>query len=455
MPDHISIEIVLSISHLSLCYTWQVVLDGDMERLPFVLQFTTLYQTSRNQDISSRGLLTTRYLQPPIKESILLARFSSSHLFDLTMTNDSLINMQLFQDHFTSMFALFLALSQSNPKPSGQLWTPKTPFNISTFRSIVKNTEFRVLQLTDLHINVPEVCILNALAVIETLIDSVKPDLIIMTGDTVAGNMNGVSADILIDFLDEFKVPYTFALGNHDGEGGHDNEDLTHLYAGGIYSFFDRGPGSIHGFSNSAVNLVNSTGNVIYSLITIDSNRYRDFADNSSGYDYIYPDQGMWLEWFTKGINAQQGKTVKNMLFYHIPLPEMSDVKADMEKVDPTGAAFAFRMGPSPSHENSEFWRKVKDLGATTHMYFGHDHRNLVNYNWQGVNWVYGLKTGLCSYWDADRIGGTLITIGQDGQVAVDFIYETDIPKLDHVRQFLTKENRRVRMREMRSLRTE
>jgi hypothetical protein len=45
-------------------------------------------------------------------------------------------------------------------------------------------------------------------------------------------------------------------------------------------------------------------------------------------------------------------------------------------------------------------------------MFFGHDHRNLLNYEWQGANLVSRLKTGLCSYWDADRIGGTLITIG-------------------------------------------
>jgi hypothetical protein len=352
------------------------------------------------------------------------------------------------------MLGLLLASALANPKPSGALWTPDTPFNISAFPAIVRDVPFRVLQLTDLHINTPGLCVLNAFAVVEALVDSTKPDLIVMTGDSVCSDLNGVSADLLVDFLDGFGVPYTFAFGNHDGEGGHDNEDLTRLYASGAHSVFDRGPGSIHGFSNSAVNLVDSAGRVVYALVTIDSGRYRDFPDGSSGYDYIYPDQGLWLEWFVNGTRAQQGRAVKNMLFYHIPLRELYDVKADMERTDPSGAAFAFREAICPSNENASFWQTVRDTGATTHMFFGHDHRNLLNYQWQGVNWVYGLKTGSCSYWDADRIGGTLITIGQDGQVAVDFVYETDIPITKRVRDFVAKGKGRSRIRQIRPRKT-
>jgi hypothetical protein len=339
------------------------------------------------------------------------------------------------------MLALVLGLAGSNPKPSGRLWTPETPFNISAFPSIVRDGPFRILQLTDLHINTPAVCVLNAFAVAEALIESQRPDLIVMTGDSVCDELNGVSADLLVDFIDGFNVPYTFTLGNHDGEGGHDNEDLTHIFASGANSVFDRGPGSVHGFSNSAVNLVDPAGRVVYALVMIDSNPYSEF---------IYPDQGFWLEWFTNGIRAQQGRPVKTALFYHIPLREMLDVKADMEQNDPSGAAFAFREPVDASAVNASFWRKVKDIGATTHMFFGHDHRNLVNYRWQGVNWVYGLKTGTCSYWDRDRIGGTLITIGQDGQVTVDFVYETDVPPTDRVKDFVAKGKGRSRIRQIR-----
>jgi hypothetical protein len=245
-----------------------------------------------------------------------------------------------------------------------------------------------------------------------------------MTGDSASGPFNGGFAEILIDFLDGFAIPYTFALGNHDGEGGHDDEDISRIFAGGKHSLFDRGPGSIHGFSNSAINLLDPTGRVVYSMITIDSNRYRDYPGGSSSYDYVYPDQSLWYEWYLNGLSKQQGRAVKSMLFYHIPLLQINELRADMEKVDPAGAAFAFRESPCPAGGDAGFFKKVQELASTTHMFFGHDHRNVLNYAWGGVNWVYGLKTGTSAYHDNDRIGGTLITIGQDGNPTIQFVYE-------------------------------
>jgi 3',5'-cyclic AMP phosphodiesterase CpdA len=346
------------------------------------------------------------------------------------------------------MFALLLSITFS-ANPSGVLWTPRTPFNLTSYPSLSKSSAFKILQLTDLHINTPAVCVLNAFAVSEILITSINPDLIVMTGDSVCNTLNGVSADLLIDFLDGFQIPYTFSLGNHDGEGGHDDLGIAKIFTSGSYSIFDRGPGSIHGYSNSAVNLLNQSGRLIYSLIMVDSNRYRDYSQGGGGYDYIYPYQGLWFEWFVNGSRKAAGSQIKNALFYHIPLPEINDVKADYEEVDPAGAAFAFREPTCPSGENSQFWQKVKDVGATSHMFFGHDHRNLLDYKYEGVNWVYGLKTGHCSYYDADRIGGTLITVGLDGNVSVEFVYAADVPVSERVTKLMAGKLK-PRMRDVR-----
>jgi hypothetical protein len=73
-------------------------------------------------------------------------------------------------------------------------------------------------------------------------------------------------------------------------------------------------------------------------------------------------------------------------------------------------------------------------------MFFGHDHLNLVDHVWGGVHWVYALKTGKCHYHADDRIGGTFVTMGQDREVIVDRVFETDVPEVPavrHVKQFL------------------
>jgi 3',5'-cyclic AMP phosphodiesterase CpdA len=229
-------------------------------------------------------------------------------------------------------------------------------------------------------------------------------------------------AAILITFLDTFKIPYILTLGNHDGEGLSDDFDIAEVYADGSYSLFNTGPGSIHGYSNYAINLANSKGTVIYSLIMIDTNRYRDDPDGNSGYDYVYPDQISWYEWYIQKISAVQSKLVPSMLFYHIPLPEIFEVKAEMEQIDPDGAKDALRETPCPPSQNTGLFSKIVQLNSTTHMFFGHDHRNLLNYVYQGVHFVYGTKTGPSYYHDDDRLGGTLITVNQAGETKVDFI---------------------------------
>jgi hypothetical protein len=97
----------------------------------------------------------------------------------------------------------------------------------------------------------PAVCTLNGFAVKnQALIGSENPDPIV-TGCSVHGDLNEVSADLLVDSLDRSNVPYTFTSDNQD------SKKLAHVDGSGVNSIFDRGPSSIHGFSNSTINLVN------------------------------------------------------------------------------------------------------------------------------------------------------------------------------------------------------
>jgi 3',5'-cyclic AMP phosphodiesterase CpdA len=299
-----------------------------------------------------------------------------------------------------------------------------TPFNFSSYRTITKDTPFKILQLTDIHLYCFSDAVLDAFVIVDILITRTKPDLIVMTGDTVSGRRNGHFADIVVEFFDSFGIPYTFTLGNHDGGGNERNPGLVERFAVGAHSWFDRGPSSIHGYSNSAINLVNSAGKLVYSVVLLDSNQVRRYSPRLIWYDYIYPDQGTWYSWLIRGLSAYSGGPVKSLLFYHIPLPEIESVREDFTEKDPEGAAEAFREAPCCPWDNSGFWETVKEVGSTTHMFFGHDHVNLLNYNWEGVTWVYGLKTGRSYYHDEDRLGGTLITVGQDSSASVEFVYE-------------------------------
>ena len=119
------------------------------------------------------------------------------------------------------------------------------------------------------------------------------------------------------------------------------------------------------------------------------------------------------------------GGIFPSITFFHIPLPEIYEIKTEIEAEHPEYAADAFREPPCPPEINTGMFAKIKELNSTKAVVFGHDHVNVLNYEYQGVQFVYGLKTGICSYYNADRIGYTLITIHNDQTIDVQFINYT------------------------------
>jgi 3',5'-cyclic AMP phosphodiesterase CpdA len=295
-------------------------------------------------------------------------------------------------------------------------------YNVNDYASLVKKDgeAFRILQLADTQLENNEAKIQTTFDIITAAVKDNHPDMLVLTGDNVSGSKNNVLGLRLIRFLDTFEIPYAMVMGNHDGEGKYNNEQMGEIYASGNYSLFTDGPGSIHGTGNYGVNIINKNNEVIYALIMIDSNRYR-----IGGYDYIYEDQIAWYEWMIKGVSFSAprapGTTVKSLAFFHIPLPEIDTIREKMIARNPAEAADAIREDPCPPKKNTGMFQKMKELGSTQYMFFGHDHVNMLDYEYEGIHFVYGLKTGPCSYYNDDRLGTTLITIEDDLTVTVEF----------------------------------
>jgi Icc-related predicted phosphoesterase len=313
------------------------------------------------------------------------------------------------------------------------IWDESDEFNINDFKRIVKNHEdFVILQLTDTHIGS---YIMDDFDAVNRTFDMIteavyanNPDMLILTGDNViaTGVINTLWAERLIVLLDSFKIPYALIMGNHDGGGFFDvkndnRQQITaDIFASGKYTLFSKGPENIGGTGNYGVNITDENNNVLYSLIMLDSNR-----------DYLREKQVAWYEWYIKGINKAvygtynppSGKIVKSMVFFHIPLPEIVDIKKELTLYDPILAADYFGESPCPQSKNTGMFQKIKQLESTTHIFFGHDHENTLYYEYQNIYWIYGLKTGYCAYPDNGKIGVTLITVSNDGKTAVEFKY--------------------------------
>ena len=112
------------------------------------------------------------------------------------------------------------------------------------------NRAYKILQLTDMHLGFGIFSKKKdrlALKAVSQIIKRTKPDLIVITGDSVfpffpkAGTMNNKrQAEIFIRFMDSFGIPYALVYGNHDCEMGSacNKEQLAEIFATGKYAVF-------------------------------------------------------------------------------------------------------------------------------------------------------------------------------------------------------------------------
>lgn len=314
-----------------------------------------------------------------------------------------------------------------------EIWSEGDTFRRENYRELVKENgrDFKILQLADTHIGSyighDFDAVEETFNMIREDIGKVNPDLLILTGDNViASNLvNTLWAQRLIAFLDNFHIPYIIAMGNHDGGGFFDTKNdnrrmvVAEVFASGRYSLFRQGPVNIGGTGNYGVNIVNPSRHILYSIIVM---------DDASEQQYFTGEQVKWYEWYVRGISAAEygsylppAQVVPSMAVFHIPLPETNNARDALAASDPGLAADWIRESPCVTSRNTGMFQKMKDLDSTKHLFFGHDHDNMLYYQYQGIYFVYGVKTGPCSA-NLDRQGTTLITLKDDLSVTVEFL---------------------------------
>lgn len=107
---------------------------------------------------------------------------------------------------------------------------------------ISKDKDFRILQLTDLHLGFGMI--------------SRKKDKLAL----------------------EAHIPYSLVFRNHDCEMGStcNREELADIYEKAKYSIFTKGKKELTGVGNFLINLVDDNGNILLSMVMLDSNMYGD-----------------------------------------------------------------------------------------------------------------------------------------------------------------------------------
>lgn len=303
--------------------------------------------------------------------------------------------------------------------------------------------DFIIMDITDVHMGCSPYTTKEdkqAMQAIHKLADSIKPDLIIVTGDciysapTMGSLSSGHSQKVFASFMETLGIPWTVAFGNHESEvyAFAGREKMGKILESEEYKncVFVRGPSELTGVGNQVIVVRNNdtkkTVNQV--LMLIDSNDYTGIMSN---YDSIHPDQIEWYKNQISAIAAEQGKTpaqIGSLAFFHIPVTEY-------EKAYDEGTIISGEKNEPVCHPadtgSDVFFAEMKDFGSTRAMFAGHDHTNNYIAEYQGILLAYSLSIDYVAYKDIDKTneyrGATVISIHSDNTFGIEPFHYTGI----------------------------
>ena len=273
-----------------------------------------------------------------------------------------------------------------------------------------KDGKFKIMQISDTQdIDVPREA---TIMFMEKALDAEKPDLVMFTGDQLAGGKietaEGVYAGIkaILQPVVDRGIPFTVVFGNHD------NDDGCPVSRDEQFAYYQTFPGCLaydavpemYGTGTHNLPIYASEGSETkFNLWMIDSN---DYDRVNGGYDYVHQDQIDWYEKTSKALEEKEGHLVPSIAFQHIIVPEVAELLVDspfsgenaISKVingenkllmlKPGKASGILLEFPCPSNTNSGEFASWKERGDVIAASFGHDHINTFVGNVDGIDLV-------------------------------------------------------------------
>lgn len=285
-----------------------------------------------------------------------------------------------------------------------------------------KNGKFKIMQVSDPQdMHYPRRSMLKML---DKAYDTLKPDLVVFTGDNVLSNhlldarfgnkkvAEGYEATkkrmkeslrIILEPLEKRGIPFAMIFGNHDDMCCMTKEEIIDLYR--EYSCFV-GLTDTYGFGDIGTHnvLINSDGSPVFNLWMMDTSRVDKELDK--GFEGVTADA---VEWYVNKSNELKekngGKPMPSLMFQHIPMSEIDDcveecapdadgairlydedkyIRLKPEKIN-SGRLYE----PTPGcKENYGQFDAVKQQGDVLAVVYGHHHMNMFDITHDGVRMI-------------------------------------------------------------------
>ncbi|MEI6275640.1 MAG: metallophosphoesterase family protein [Prolixibacteraceae bacterium] len=297
--------------------------------------------------------------------------------------------------HFTILFLLFCTINGF----SGSHVPLK--FNV--------NGEFKILQFTDTHINTATKTNLASLAVIKTVTELEKPDLVILTGDIVTQENPSEGYQLISKIFREAGIPWAVVFGNHESERGFTRKQLSDLVEK-LPGCLNEDVGGIVGNSNFILQVLDAgqqPGAIIWCM---DSNAYSTLKPEVEGYGWFDFSQ---INWYLKNsrefTRQNNGNPLPALAFFHIPLPEYT-LAIHQKKAVVFGVRTEEECSPAT---NSGMFTSMMESGDVMGTFVGHDHLNDYIAVYHNIALSYGRVSKIMKDKEDPLAGGRVIVLKQ------------------------------------------
>lgn len=253
----------------------------------------------------------------------------------------------------------------------------------TSFIIMPKKGSLKIVQFTDLHLMHDEKDILTY-QLITDMINHVKPDFIVFTGDQTMSEKAVFLYQELGLFMDEFKIPYTLVFGNHDTEHDITYQMLIDAIRKSSTLMFHQGPKHL-GYGNHLIRIVDEHHQLCSTLIMLDTHIDDTYMMNGQptwGYGMLSDNQINWYEQMT------QIYPIPHLVFFHIPIYEVREAEKECGEY--------LESASTPPLKN-----RFLDVAKKQHakgMFYGHDHYNDFIYHEDDILLAYGRVSGHYDY---------------------------------------------------------
>ncbi|RCK71563.1 phosphoesterase [Desertihabitans brevis] len=292
----------------------------------------------------------------------------------------------------------------------------KTPL---TFR----DHTFRIVQFNDTQDD--ERIDRRTIELMEKVLDSEQPDLVVLNGDNITGGcederaMRQAMNNVVVP-MEERGIPWVLTYGNHDEDstpqGGLDEEEMLDIYRSYPHNYNEPSPEGVTGSGNMALTIraTDRRQGAAFALFLLDSGRYAPAqvaGQDFSGYptwDWVRMNQVEWYCQTSRALEKRWRKKVPALMFIHIPLWEYrfmwfggvderngGNHEAAVVRHQITGER---NEDECPGPVNSGLFSAILDRGDVKGVFCGHDHVNTYCGNYYGVLLGYAGNTGFGTY---------------------------------------------------------